>query len=552
MYRYDEFDERIVRERVTQFGGQVARRLSGELLEDEFKPLRLQNGVYLQMHSYMLRIAIPYGQLSPRQMRQLARIARDYDKGYGHFTTRQNIQFHWIALKEVPEVLGLLADVEMHAIQTSGNCIRNTTSDHFAGAARDEIKDPRPWCEIIRQWSTFHPEFAFLPRKFKIAVTAAETDRAAIRVHDIGLHMRQRGDEIGFEVHVGGGQGRTPVIASLVNEFVPEDRLLDYLEAIMRVYNLHGRRDNKYKARIKILVTELGEAEFTRQVEAEFAAQMPHEKIDLPRAEIDRIHAYFARPDFPVRPQISEPFETTKSKDAGFARWAKNNLHPHVAPGYTSVTISLKPVGGTTGDATAAQMETVADLAEIYGFGDVRVTHTQNLILPHVALDDLPEIHAALVAAGIATPNEGLITDMVVCPGLDFCTLANARSIPVGQAVQQVFADPDYQEDIGRLHLNISGCINACGHHHVGHIGILGVDKKGEEFYQISLGGRADEKAAIGDITGPGLRSEEVPGALKRVIDTYRSLRTSKDELFIDTLGRLGHDPFKEALYATD
>ena len=552
MYRYDEFDEKIVRERVAQFGGQVARRLSGELLEDEFKPLRLQNGVYLQMHSYMLRIAIPYGQLSPRQMRQLARIARDFDKGYGHFTTRQNIQFHWIALKDVPEVLGLLADVEMHAIQTSGNCIRNTTSDHFAGAARDEIKDPRPWCEIIRQWSTFHPEFAFLPRKFKIAVTAAETDRAAIRVHDIGLHMRQRGETVGFEVHVGGGQGRTPVIASLVNEFVPEDRLLDYLEAIMRVYNLHGRRDNKYKARIKILVTELGEAEFTRQVEAEFAAQKPHEKIDLPREEIERIHTYFARPDFPAKPEISEAFEAARSTDAGFARWVKNNLHPHVTPGYTSVTISLKPVGGTTGDATAAQMETVADLAESYGFGDVRVTHTQNLILPHVALDDLPAIHAALVAAGIATPNEGLITDMVVCPGLDFCTLANARSIPVGQAVQQVFADPDYQEDIGRLHLNISGCINACGHHHVGHIGILGVDKKGEEFYQISLGGRADEKAAIGDITGPGLKSEEVPGALKRVIDTYRSLRTSKDELFIDTLNRLGHDPFKEALYATD
>ncbi|MBU2606157.1 MAG: nitrite/sulfite reductase [Alphaproteobacteria bacterium] len=552
MYRYDEFDEQIVRERVAQFGGQVARRLSGELLEDEFKPLRLQNGVYLQMHSYMLRIAIPYGQLSPRQMRQLARIARDFDKGYGHFTTRQNIQFHWIALKDVPEVLGLLADVEMHAIQTSGNCIRNTTSDHFAGAAQDEIKDPRPWCEIIRQWSTFHPEFAFLPRKFKIAVTAAETDRAAIRVHDIGLHMRQRGDAVGFEVHVGGGQGRTPVIASLVNQFVPEDRLLDYLEAIMRVYNLHGRRDNKYKARIKILVTELGEEEFTRQVEAEFASQKPHEKIDLPREEIDRIHAYFARPDFPARPEVSDAFEAARASDAGFARWVKNNLHPHVTPGYTSVTISLKPVGGTTGDAMAAQMETVADLAETYGFGDVRVTHTQNLILPHVALDDLPAIFADLVAAGIATPNEGLITDMIVCPGLDFCTLANARSIPVGQAVQQVFADPDYQEDIGRLHLNISGCINACGHHHIGHIGILGVDKKGEEFYQISFGGRADEKAAIGDITGPGLKSEEVPGALKRVIDTYRSLRSSKDEIFIDTLTRLGHDPFKEALYATD
>lgn len=552
MYRYDEFDEQMVRERVAQFRGQVNRRLSGELLEDEFKPLRLQNGVYLQLHSYMLRTAIPYGQLSPRKLRQLARVARTFSKGYGHFTTRQNIQFHWVALKDVPAALDLLADVEMHSIQTSGNCIRNTSSDHFAGAARDGIRDPRPWCEIIRQWSTFHPEFAFLPRKFKIAVTAAETDRVAIRVHDIGLHMRLRGDVLGFEVHVGGGLGRTPVIASLVNEFVPEDCLLDYLEAIMRVYNLHGRRDNKFKARIKILVTELGPEEFTRQVEAEYAAQRPNEKIDLPRAEIDRIHAYFKLPDFAEKPETSDVFEAAKAADAGFARWAKNNLHPHIMPGYTSVTISLKPVGGTTGDMNADQMEKAADLSETYGFDDVRVTHTQNLVLPHVALDDLPTIYAELVAAGLATPNEGLITDMVVCPGLDFCTLANARSIPVGQAVQQVFADPDYQEDIGRLHVNISGCINACGHHHVGHIGILGVDKKGEEFYQISFGGRADEKAVIGTITGPGLRSEEVPGALKRVIDTYRSLRTSKDELFIDTLTRLGHDPFKEALYATD
>ena len=552
MYRYDEFDAQIVKERVAQFRGQVERRLSGELLEDEFKPLRLQNGVYLQLHAYMLRIAIPYGQLSARQMRMLARIAREYDRNYGHFTTRQNIQFNWVALKDIPDVLALLADVEMHAIQTSGNCIRNTTSDHYAGAARDEIMDPRPWCEIIRQWSTFHPEFAFLPRKFKIAVTGAAHDRAAIRVHDIGLHMREREGVRGFEVHVGGGQGRTPHIAALVNDFVPEDRLLDYLEAIMRVYNLHGRRDNKYKARIKILVSELGEEEFTRQVEAEFAAQRSHEKIDLPQAEIDRIHAYFAPPELATKPETSDVFEAAKASDKVFARWARTNLHPHVTPGYTSVTVSLKPIGGLAGDATDKQMEIIANLAETYGQDDIRVSHAQNIILAHVALDDLPALHAELDAAGLATPNESLITDLIVCPGLDYCNLANARSIPVGQAVQKVFADPDYQEDIGRLHINISGCINACGHHHVGHIGILGVDKKGEEFYQITFGGRADEKAAIGDIAGPGLKSEDVPGALKRVVDRYRELRSGKDELFIDTLGRLGHDPFKEALYAAD
>ncbi|KCZ61040.1 nitrite/sulfite reductase [Hyphomonas chukchiensis] len=552
MYRYDEFDAQIVKERVAQFRGQVERRLSGELLEDEFKPLRLQNGVYLQLHAYMLRVAIPYGQLSARQMRMLARIAREYDRNYGHFTTRQNIQFNWVALKDIPDVLALLAEVEMHAIQTSGNCIRNTTSDHYAGAARDEIMDPRPWCEIIRQWSTFHPEFAFLPRKFKIAVTGAAHDRAAIRVHDIGLHMRERDGVRGFEVHVGGGQGRTPHIAALVNDFVPEDRLLDYLEAIMRVYNLHGRRDNKYKARIKILVNELGEEEFTRQVEAEFAAQRSHEKIDLPQAEIDRIHAYFAPPELATKPETSDVFEAAKASDKVFARWARTNLHPHVTPGYTSVTVSLKPIGGLAGDATDAQMEIIANLAETYGQDDIRVSHAQNIILAHVALDDLPALHAELDAAGLATPNESLITDLIVCPGLDYCNLANARSIPVGQAVQKVFADPDYQEDIGRLHINISGCINACGHHHVGHIGILGVDRKGEEFYQITFGGRADEKAAIGDIAGPGLKSEDVPGALKRVVDRYRELRSGKDELFIDTLGRLGHDPFKEALYAAD
>jgi sulfite reductase (NADPH) hemoprotein beta-component len=549
MYRYDQFDAQIVRDRVDQFRSQVDRRLSGDILEDEFKPLRLQNGVYLQLHAYMLRVAIPYGQLDSAKMRKLGVIARDFDRGYGHMTTRQNIQFNWVALKDIPDVLEQLAEVELHAIQTSGNCIRNTTSDHFAGATKDEIMDPRPWCEIIRQWSTFHPEFAFLPRKFKIAVTAAEHDRAAIRVHDIGLHMRQRGDQVGFEVHVGGGQGRTPVIATMVNEFVPEGELLDYLEAIMRVYNRFGRRDNKYKARIKILVSETGAEEFTRLVEEEFAAQRQSEKIDLPQAEIDRIHAYFAPPAFGDKPATSDAFERTKAADPKFATWASVNLHPHKVNGYTSVTISLKPIGGLAGDATDGQMMVMAHLAETYGFDDIRVTHAQNVVLPHIALDDLYEVYRELDAAGLSTANESLITDMIVCPGLDYCNLANARSIPVGQEIQKVFADGDYERDIGKLHINISGCINACGHHHVGHIGILGVDRKGEEFYQISLGGRADEKARIGDIMGKALKYEEVPAAVKTIVDTYRALRTHTDETFIDTLERVGHEPFKEAVY---
>ncbi|MBD3771561.1 MAG: nitrite/sulfite reductase [Rhodobacterales bacterium] len=549
MYRYDEFDARIVKDRVEQFRGQVNRRLSGELLEDEFKPLRLQNGVYLQLHAYMLRVAIPYGQLNGAKLRRLAEVSTKYDRGYGHFTTRQNIQYNWVGLKGIPDALNDLAEVEMHAIQTSGNCIRNVTSDHFAGAAADEVMDPRPWCEIIRQWSTFHPEFAFLPRKFKFAVTAAAADRAAIAVHDIGLRIVKRGEAVGFEVYVGGGQGRTPLLAVLVNDFVPEAELLDYLEAIMRVYNRHGRRDNKYKARIKILVQELGPEEFTRQVEAEYAAQHPHEKIDLPQAEIDRIHAYFAPPAFDAEDGTAA-FEAAKAAEPDFAQWAEVNLHPHKQAGHASVTVSLKPIGGAAGDATDRQMEIVAGLAERYAYDDIRVSHAQNLVLPHVPVKHLYAVWQALDAAGLATPNESLITDLIVCPGLDYCNLANARSIPVGQAVQKVFADPKYQREIGRLHINISGCINACGHHHVGHIGILGVDRKGEEFYQISLGGRADEKAAIGAIAGPALKGEDVPGAVKRIVDTYMSLRTSPDELFIDTLERVGADPFKEALYA--
>ncbi|MCR9222967.1 MAG: nitrite/sulfite reductase [Hyphomonas sp.] len=552
MYRYDEFDAQIVKERVDQFRSQVERRLSGDILEDEFKPLRLQNGVYLQLHAYMLRVAIPYGQLNAARMRKLAKVARDYDRGYGHMTTRQNIQYNWVALKDIPDVLEELAEVEMHAIQTSGNCIRNVTSDHFAGATKDEIMDPRPWCEIIRQWSTFHPEFAFLPRKFKIAVTAAEHDRAAIRVHDIGLHMRERDGVVGFEVHVGGGQGRTPIIAAMVNEFVPESEILDYLEAIMRVYNRFGRRDNKYKARIKILVTETGPEEFSRLVEEEYAAQQTSEKIALPQAEVDRINAYFAPPAFEDKPETSAAFERAKTADPAFANWAKVNLHPHKVAGYTSVTISLKPIAGLAGDATDSQMMVMAHLAERYGFDDIRVTHAQNVVLPHIALDDLYEVYRELAAAGLATANESLITDMIVCPGLDYCNLANARSIPVGQEIQKVFADPAYEQDIGKLHINISGCINACGHHHVGHIGILGVDRKGEEYYQVSLGGRADEKATVGQIIGKALRYEEVPGAVKTIVDTYRDLRTSQDEKFIDTVERLGVEPFQEAIYATD
>ena len=553
MYRYDEFDAGMVEDRVAQFRGQVARRLSGEITELQFKPLRLMNGVYLQMHAYMLRVCIPYGQLSSRQMHRLADIARDYDKGYGHFTTRQNIQYNWIALRDIPDALAALAEVEMHANQTSGNCIRNTTSDQFAGAAADEIEDPRPWCEIIRQWSTFHPEFSYLPRKFKIAVTAAPADRAAIRLHDIGLQMKGNGaGEAGFEVFVGGGQGRTPHVAPSIRDWVSKADLLSYLEAVMRVYNRHGRRDNKYKARIKILVAELGTDEFRREVEAEYAAQGPSEKVRVPQAEIDRISAYFAPPAFRTLPAASETLAAARAADPVLDRWARVNLHPHKEPGYASVTISLKATGIAPGDATEAQMRAVADLARDYSFDDLRVTHEQNLVLPHVALDDLPAVHAGLKAAGLATANAGLVSDIICCPGLDYCNLANARSIPLAEDIQRAFEGEDRQEEIGELKIKISGCINACGHHHAGHIGILGVDRKGEEYYQISLGGRGDEKAAIGAIAGPGLKQEDVPAALERVVARYKSLRSGPKERFIDTLERLGHEPFKEALYAAD
>jgi sulfite reductase (NADPH) hemoprotein beta-component len=551
MYRYDEFDAAIVRDRVNQFRGQVERRLSGELTEDQFKPLRLRNGVYLQLHAYMLRVAIPYGTLSSRQLHRLAHLARKYDKGYGHFTTRQNIQYHWPALVDIPAMLDDLADVEMHAIQTSGNCVRNVTSDQFAGAAADELEDPRPWCELVRQWSTFHPEFSFLPRKFKIAVTAAPEDRAAVRIHDIGLHMhKNETGEVGFEVIVGGGLGRTPYVGVTVREFLPRADLLAYLEAILRVYNLHGRRDNIHKARIKILVHALGEKEFRRQVDAEFAEIQKTGALGLPEDEVARIKAYFAPPAFETLPADCMALDAARAKDTGLDRWTRVNTHAHKIPGYVSVTISLKPIGGTPGDATAEQMDAVAELAKRYSFDEARVTHEQNLVLPHVKKDDLPALYAALRAHDLATPNAGLVSDIICCPGLDYCNLANSRSIPVAQAVAEKFSDADRAEEIGNITINISGCINACGHHHVGHIGILGVDKKGEEYFQISFGGRADEKARIGEIAGKGLSALEIPDAFDRVISRYLELRRDKSERFIDALERLGPEPFKEALYA--
>ena len=551
MYRYDNHDRQLVRERVEQFRSQVQRRLSGELTEDEFKPLRLMNGLYLQLHAYMLRVAIPYGTLSSVQLRKLAHIGRRYDKGYGHFTTRQNLQFNWPALADTPDILAELAEVDMHAIQTSGNCIRNVTADHFAGAAAGEIEDPRIWCEIIRQWSTFHPEFSFLPRKFKIAVTATKQDRAALRVHDIGLRLlRDQSGEIGFEVMVGGGQGRTPVLAKTIRSFLPADRLLSYLEAILRTYNLLGRRDNLYKSRIKILVDAVGPDEFTRLVETEWQ-QIPHDRIDLPEAEISRIRGFFARPPFESLPDTDPELARRRLADRGFARWLKANVAAHKQPGYAIVTLSLKPHGGVPGDATADQMDAIADLADRYSFGEIRVTHEQNLALVHVRKRDLYQLWQALVSLGLATANIGLATDIIACPGLDYCSLANARSIPVAQRISLALQDSDRLTGIGELKIKISGCINACGHHHVGHIGILGVDKKGEEFYQITLGGSADETAAIGEIIGPAFSSDRVVWAVETIVETYLKLRRGPEERFLDAYRRVGPDPFKETLYAT-
>ena len=552
MYRYDEFDHDFVRERVAEFSDQVARRLSGALTEDQFKPLRLMNGVYLQLHAYMLRIAIPYGTLSGRQMRRLARIARVHDRGYGHFTTRQNLQFNWIKLEEMPAILAELAEVEMHAIQTSGNCIRNVTADHFAGAAADEIADPRPYGEILRQWSSLHPEFTFLPRKFKIAVTGAAKDRAAIQVHDIGLEVvRNAEGALGFVVWVGGGQGRTPLIAKKLRDFLPEEDLLAYCEAILRVYNQDGRRDNKYKARIKILVQEMGEAQVKEAVEAEFAL-LRGKALTLPQVEVDRIAAYFAPPAFATQPAVSDALESASRADPALRRFVQTNVSPHKQPGYGIVTVSLKPIGLPPGDATADQMEAVAAIAERYSFDEIRVSHEQNLVLPHVRLDDLPAVHAALEAAGLATPNAGLVTDIIACPGLDFCALANARSIPVAQRISERFADLDRQHEIGALKVKISGCINACGHHHVGHIGILGVDRRGEEYYQITLGGSGDEACAIGEIAGRSFSSAEIVDAVETVVTTYLATRRDPQESFLEAYRRIGAAPFRHALYPTD
>ncbi|MBB2674701.1 UNVERIFIED_ORG: sulfite reductase (NADPH) hemoprotein beta-component [Rhizobium etli] len=551
MYRYDEFDHAFVTERVEQFRDQVQRRLSGELAEDAFKPLRLMNGVYLQLHAYMLRIAIPYGTLSARQMRMLAHIARTYDRGYGHFTTRQNLQFNWPKLSEIPDALADLASVEMHALQTSGNCIRNVTADHFAGAAADEVADPRPYAEILRQWSSVHPEFSFLPRKFKIAVTGAERDRAAIQVHDIGLHLKKNDKgEIGFAVYVGGGQGRTPMIAKLIRDFLPEEDLLSYTTAIVRVYNLHGRRDNKYKARIKILVHETGAEELARQVEAEFAA-LKDSELKLPEQDVEAIAAYFALPDLPQRPEGWENLARWKKADPAFARWVQQNVQPHKNPDYGMVTISLKPIGGIPGDATDAQMDAVADLAEEYAFDEIRVSHEQNLILPHVALADLEAVYRGLVAIDLAEANAGLITDIIACPGLDYCALANARSIPVAQEISRRFGNPERQAEIGELKIKISGCINACGHHHVGHIGLLGVEKKGAELYQITLGGSGDEHTSIGEIIGRGFEPDRVTDAIETIVDTYLGLRLDHSETFLAAYRRVGPQPFKTALYGS-
>lgn len=549
MYRYDEFDHAFVSSRVDQFRDQVERRLSGELAEDAFKPLRLMNGVYLQLHAYMLRVAIPYGTLSSRQMRMLAHIARKYDRGYGHFTTRQNIQYNWPRLSDTPDILDELAAVEMHALQTSGNCIRNVTADHFAGAAADEVADPRPYAEILRQWSSVHPEFSFLPRKFKIAVTGAERDRAAIQVHDIGLHLKKdENGRIGFAVYVGGGQGRTPMIAKKIRDFLPEEDLLSYTTAIMRVYNLHGRRDNKYKARIKILVHETGAEELSRQVEVEFAA-LKDTELKLPEADIKAISTYFAPPALEARAEGWESLARWKKTDPEFSRWVHQNVQPHKHPDYGMVTISLKPIGGIPGDATDAQMDAVADIAEEYAFDEIRVSHEQNLILPHVALADLEPIYRALVVAGLATANAGLITDIIACPGLDYCALANARSIPVAQEISTRFGAPERQAEIGELKIKISGCINACGHHHVGHIGLLGVEKKGAELYQITLGGSGDENTSIGEIIGRGFEPEKVTDAIETIVDTYLGLRNDQSETFLAAYRRVGPQPFKDALY---
>ncbi|QDL92817.1 nitrite/sulfite reductase [Paroceanicella profunda] len=549
MYSYDEFDERFVRERVAQFRDQVARRLDGSLTEEEFRPLRLMNGLYLQLHAYMLRIAIPYGTMNGRQMRQLGVIAEKWDRGYGHFTTRQNIQFNWPKLKDIPEILEALADVGMHAIQTSGNCIRNTTSDPFSGVATDEIEDPRVTCELIRQWSSLHPEFTFLGRKFKIAVTGASQDRAAIRVHDIGIEIvKNDAGETGYRILVGGGLGRTPMIGKELRAFLPRAELLPYLEACLRVYNMHGRRDNKYKARIKILVHELGIDTYREHVEAEFA-RIDRANTAADMAEFARIAEQFAPPAYPELPDESAIFERARKAHPDFAHWVDQNGFAHRVPGFLAVTVSLKPVGGAPGDATAEQLRVLAEAAEQYSMDELRITHEQNVVLPNVKKDELFALWTLLKSQGLDAPNKGLVTDIIACPGLDYCALATARSIPVAQEISKRFSDPARMADIGPLAIKISGCINACGHHHVGHIGILGLDKAGVESYQITLGGDPANDASLGDRTGPGFAYDQVPGVIETLVETYLGLREPR-ETFLQTYRRVGMAPFKEALYA--
>lgn len=553
MYRYTENDQKIIEERVAQFRGQTKRYLAGELANEEFLPLRLQNGLYIQRLAPMLRIAVPYGLLNSAQFRKLAHVARHYDKGYCHFTTRQNIQFNWPQLEEVPDILAELAQVQMHAVQTSGNCIRNITSDQYAGVAGDEIEDPRPWCEILRQWSTFHPEFAYLPRKFKIAVSGSESDRAAILVHDIGLQLvRNEADELGFKVLVGGGLGRTPVIGSVIREFLPWQHILGYLDAIVRVYNRYGNRDNKYKARIKILVRAWTPEVFAEKVEKEWAHIMDG-PCTLTQGEVDRVKQHFTLPAYETLDAASTDaaLAAQAADNKAFAKWLERNTLPHRVSGYSIVNLSLKPTGVAPGDVTDTQLETIADLADRYSFGEIRATHNQNLVLADVKKSELFELWQQAKVAGFATPNIGTLTDLICCPGGDFCSLANAKSIPVAEAIQRRFDDMDYVYDLGDLTLNISGCMNACGHHHVGNIGILGVDKKGAEFYQVQLGGTADNGAALGNVLGPSFGQEEIPDIIGKILDVYVANRQG-DELFIDTYRRIGLNPFKESVYAKD
>ena len=552
MYKYDDYDRRIISDRVAQFRGQTERYLNGQLKEEEFLPLRLQNGLYVQRLAPMLRVNVPYGMINSTQLRKLAHIARHYDKGYAHISTRQNVQYNWPDLAEVPDILQELSSVEMHATQSSGNCIRNVTSDQFAGITPDEVIDPRPYCEIIRQWSSFHPEFAFLPRKFKIAVTGSDTDRAAILVHDIGLQVTENDTgDIGFKVFVGGGLGRTPVIGSLIHEFMPEKDILSYLEAILRVYNLHGRRDNKYKARIKILVKALGAETFKTKVEEEWV-NIKYSGIQLTQEEIDRAKSFFTEPAYESinDSEVSQVIADQAKDSIAFSKWLSRNTREHKKPGYIAVTLSLKPTGVAPGDVTDKQLDAIADLADKFTMGEVRTTHEQNIVLADVRKSDLYDLWQQAKALGFATPNIGTLTDLICCPGGDFCSLANAKSIPIAEAIQRQFDDYDYLYDLGDIDLNISGCMNACGHHHVGHIGILGVDKKGQEFYQVQLGGNAGEDASLGKVLGPAFDAEELPGVIQNVIDTYVDQRV-EGERFIDTYRRIGLAPFKEKAYAT-